>query len=106
MHETIETKPLHRRSRAFAIRQSEWTRVGVVVCATFAVSACRLGGLALPGGDTSRAHTLVTSIRAEPRSFNRYIARDLSTEVVALLTHASLVRVDREIGRASGRERM
>ena len=95
MHETIETKPLHRRSRAFAIRQSEWTRVGVVVCATFAVSACRLGGLALPGGDTSRAHTLVTSIRAEPRSFNRYIARDLSTEVVALLTHASLVRVDR-----------
>jgi len=39
--------------------------------------------------------TLVASVRAEPRSFNRYIARDLSTTVVTSLIHAGLVRVDR-----------
>jgi len=39
--------------------------------------------------------TLVASIRAEPRSFNRYVARDLSTAVVTYLIHDALVRVDR-----------
>jgi peptide/nickel transport system substrate-binding protein len=38
--------------------------------------------------------TLVASIRAEPRSFNRYTARDLSTAVLTFLMHASLVRID------------
>jgi peptide/nickel transport system substrate-binding protein len=42
-----------------------------------------------------RDDTLVASIRAEPRSFNRYIARDLSTTVVTLLLHDSLVRINR-----------
>ena len=45
------------------------------------------------------AHTLVASIRAEPRSFNRYTARDLTTEVITFLTQASLVRVDRVSGK-------
>jgi len=68
-----------------------------------------LSGAALTGGatavrqlrstprlaDPSAADTLVASIRAEPRSFNRYVARDLSTSVVTLLMHDSLVRVNR-----------
>jgi peptide/nickel transport system substrate-binding protein len=37
----------------------------------------------------------VSSIRAEPRSFNRLVARDSVSEVVALLTQARLVRVNR-----------
>ena len=41
------------------------------------------------------ADTLVASIRTEPRSFNRYIARDLTTTVVTYLTHAALIRIDR-----------
>ena len=50
------------------------------------------------GRTTPRAappDTLVASIRAEPRSFNRYTARDLSTTVLTYLMHAGLVRVDR-----------
>jgi peptide/nickel transport system substrate-binding protein len=42
-----------------------------------------------------RGGRLVSSIRAEPRSFNRLVARDYVSEVVALLTHARLVRVNR-----------
>jgi len=45
------------------------------------------------------ADALVASIRAEPRSFNRYATRDLSSDVVARLLHASLVRVDRTTDR-------
>jgi peptide/nickel transport system substrate-binding protein len=45
--------------------------------------------------DATPVDTLVASIRAEPRSFNRYMARDLSTTVVTSLMHAALVRVDR-----------
>jgi len=43
----------------------------------------------------SRADTLVASVRAEPRSFNRYVARDFTTTLVTLLTHSALVRVNR-----------
>jgi peptide/nickel transport system substrate-binding protein len=39
--------------------------------------------------------TIVASIRAEPRSFNRYTARDLSTTVITYLMHSGLVRVNR-----------
>jgi peptide/nickel transport system substrate-binding protein len=38
--------------------------------------------------------TIVASIRGEPRSFNRYVARDLTTQVVTFLLHAPLVRVN------------
>jgi peptide/nickel transport system substrate-binding protein len=46
--------------------------------------------------------TLVASVRAEPRSFNRYIARDLTTAVVTNLIHSGLVRVDRTTDRLEG----
>lgn len=42
-----------------------------------------------------RGGRLVSSIRAEPRSFNRLVSRDLVTEVVTLLTQGRLVRVNR-----------
>jgi peptide/nickel transport system substrate-binding protein len=47
------------------------------------------------GAPASPADTLVASIRAEPRSFNRYVARDFTTTVVSLLMHSALVRVNR-----------
>jgi peptide/nickel transport system substrate-binding protein len=40
------------------------------------------------------ARVLVGSIRGEPRSFNRYVARDLTTAVLTYLLHAGLVRVN------------
>jgi len=42
-----------------------------------------------------RDETVVASIRAEPRSFNRYMARDLSTAVLTYLMHGALVRINR-----------
>ena len=43
----------------------------------------------------ARGGRLVASVRAEPRSFNRLVARDLVSEVIALLAHGRLVRVNR-----------
>ena len=40
--------------------------------------------------------TLVSSVRSEPRSFNRYFAMDNASNAVAALTHASLVRINRQ----------
>jgi len=39
--------------------------------------------------------TLIASLRAEPRSFNRYEARDLNTAVITYLTQSALVRINR-----------
>ena len=43
----------------------------------------------------TRGGQLVGSIRAEPRTFNRLIARDPIVDIVALLTQGRLVRVNR-----------
>ena len=56
----------------------------------------------MPGGDTTstppvaRGGQLVGSIRSEPRSFNRYVARDQTSDLVSLLTQARLVRINRQ----------
>ena len=42
-----------------------------------------------------RGGQIVASIRAEPRSFNRLVARDLTTETLTMLTQGRLVRVNR-----------
>ena len=65
----------------------------VLALATIVAWSCRQA--ADPGSSASRPKTLVGSIRAEPRSFNRYVARDIATEEITFLTQASLVRVDR-----------
>lgn len=48
----------------------------------------------VPATHTTAARALVGSIRAEPRSFNRYVARDLTSVVLTYLLHAGLVRVN------------
>ena len=42
-----------------------------------------------------RGGQLVASLRTDPRSFNRYVARDFTTDIVTLLTQDHLVRVNR-----------
>ena len=65
------------------------SKTGLLLVALFA-SACRGAG-----PSTSPAPALVTSSRAEPRSFSRYLARDQTTEVITFLTQSPLVKVDR-----------
>ena len=48
-----------------------------------------------PDAPIVRGGTLVASMRSEPRSFNRLVSRHSSTELVALLSHARLIRVNR-----------
>ncbi|MFN7976902.1 MAG: ABC transporter substrate-binding protein [Vicinamibacterales bacterium] len=43
----------------------------------------------------ARGGTLTGSIRSEPRSFNRLVARDFATDLIATLTQGKLVRVNR-----------
>ena len=92
------TRPSRRRSpgdRVRAAAAGARARLGAAVLAAVTLGACTPGGQTPASERPSRDHTLVTSIRAEPRSFNRYLARDLSTEVVTQLMQASLVRVNR-----------
>ena len=42
-----------------------------------------------------RGGELLVSVRTEPRTFNRFAARDTSTDLVSLLTQARLVRINR-----------
>ncbi len=58
------------------------------------VSACRTSS----GPVTASPRTLIASVRSEPRSFNRFVARDATTDVISHLTQASLVRIDRTTG--------
>ncbi len=82
---------LARRSRTWA-----WVIGIATVALTAAVPAARYvrsGGFVR--ADSPSSDTLVASIRAEPRSFNRYTARDLTTTVLTFLMHGTLVRVNR-----------
>jgi len=42
-----------------------------------------------------RGGSLVASIRTEPGSFNRYVHRDSGAELISILTHAKLVRINK-----------
>jgi peptide/nickel transport system substrate-binding protein len=64
----------------------------VLTAAATAVRYSRSSGSPRP---SSSPDTLVASLRAEPRSFNRYVARDLSTTVLTYLMHGCLVRINR-----------
>lgn len=61
----------------------------------FLVTGPACSGNQTTGVPAAGGGTLTTTGRAEPRSFNRYISRDFASDVVALLTHAKLVRVNR-----------
>src|SRR5438093_3485610 len=62
----------------------------LVLLLTLFAPACRGAGSSI-----TPAPALVGSIRTEPRSFNRYTARDLTTETLTFLTQSPLVKVDR-----------
>ncbi len=65
----------------------------VVAAAALASTSCGSGEQRAAGKPPLKA--LVSSIRAEPRTFNRYAGRDSILEIVASLTQARLVRIDR-----------
>jgi peptide/nickel transport system substrate-binding protein len=53
-------------------------------------------GTTAPASDGPRAGgTFVSSLRAEPRGFNRYVGTNAVTELCTLLMHARLIRVNR-----------
>src|SRR5579864_1398867 len=80
-----------RRSRTWA-----WAIVIATVAVTAALPAMRDVWSDGPvRADSGPADTLVASIRAEPRSFNRYVARDLTMTVLTFLMHSTLVRINR-----------
>ena len=49
-----------------------------------------------PEDPPRRGGRIVAAIRAEPRSFNRLVARDAASDLLAILTQGRLVRVNRE----------
>ena len=58
-------------------------------------AGARLRRAATANPSSPQTDTVVASIRAEPRSFNRYVSRDLTTTVVTYLLHSCLVRINR-----------
>jgi len=70
----------------------------LVVCA-LAVSACQSPPPSKPaagaGSGVPRGGDLVVSIRTEPRTFNSLTVPDTTTEVLASLMQAKLVRINR-----------
>jgi peptide/nickel transport system substrate-binding protein len=76
---------------------SRWAR-GIVVVGVMALglaTAMRYKASEAFRSPARAADTLVASIRAEPQSFNRYVARDLTSAVISSLTHSALVRINR-----------
>ncbi len=78
------------------------TVVAIGLAVLFAIFLSRRDadpGSAAPETDSastpSRGGELVSSIRAEPATYNRYVDQGAAGEVLALLTHAPLVHVDR-----------
>ena len=48
-----------------------------------------------PGSETVNGGELIASLRSEPANYNRYFDASAAADVVALLTQARLVRVNR-----------
>ena len=86
-------------------RSNKKLRVKTPLVATVAAGAVLVGviGLVLrnrtggppPAQAPTRGGQIVASIRAEPRSFNRLVARDQTTDLLNFLTQGTLVRVNR-----------
>ena len=73
--------------------------LAVIIALAAAVGAARRVSSATHENAEGPSDTLVASIRAEPRSFNRYVSRDLSTTVLTYLMHGTLVRINRVTNR-------
>ncbi|MEZ5418294.1 MAG: ABC transporter substrate-binding protein [Vicinamibacterales bacterium] len=81
-------------------RHSRFPLVAVLVLGLFGylwwgVSSRGPAPAAPPVERPARGGTLTASMRSEPRSFNRLVSRDFAVELVSLLTHGKLVRVNR-----------
>ncbi len=68
--------------------------VVVWVVSSVACSPTRTSEPGSPGESAPGGGSLVSSVRAEPRSFNRLVATDATTNLISHLTHARLVRVN------------
>jgi peptide/nickel transport system substrate-binding protein len=70
--------------------------IAILATAAAAAASCRPSSAPPPASTkASRGGAIVASIRTEPRSFNRLVARDTSTALVATLTQSKLVRVNK-----------
>jgi peptide/nickel transport system substrate-binding protein len=76
------------RARCFAC-------AAVLAAFTAGCSSKPSSGPATTTGAVTRGGDLLVSIRSDPPSFNRYVRRDSSTLLVATLTQAPLVRLNR-----------
>ena len=72
-----------------------------ILAALAATGACRSGQssasktAAATNNVVRRGGSLIASIRTEPGSFNRYVHRDAGADLVSILTHAKLVRINK-----------
>ena len=71
--------------------------VAAFLIANFAISSCTNSVSRQTSQETSRG-TLIATLRAEPKSFNRFVSPQAAVNIVTLLTHATLVRVNRVSG--------
>ena len=82
------------------------TRNSVIAAIAIAIAAAAYAGFGAPrsprrprragagAGGATRGGELVASVRTEPRSFNRFVQRDSTTDLVSTLTQAKLVRIN------------
>ncbi len=89
----LEDKKLTASRRSLLCSWRVVTLSVVVMAAAMASAACRSREQQGPAKPHVKA--LVSSVRAEPRTFNRYAGRDSILEIVTCLTQARLVRIDR-----------
>lgn len=78
------------------VAQGPIAYVSAILIANFAISACT-NSVSRQTSETSGG-TIVATLRAEPRSFNRFASPQAAVNVITLLTHATLVRVNRVTG--------
>jgi peptide/nickel transport system substrate-binding protein len=76
-----------------------WRLRQFIAISALAVSACQSPASSnttnVAGSTVPRGGDLVLSIRAEPRTFNSLTVPDTTTEVIASLVHAKLIRINR-----------
>jgi peptide/nickel transport system substrate-binding protein len=68
---------------------------GAAIAAAIGVGRWRLPQSEISPIPSHRGGELVASSRSDPRSFNRFVTRDQTEDLIGLLTHAKLVRINR-----------
>jgi peptide/nickel transport system substrate-binding protein len=76
--------------------------LALVAGAALSLAAAACGGASntsstsTPPNRPGSGRAIVASLRTDPRSFNRYFANDVSSDLVAELTHARLLRIHKQ----------